>query len=218
MYCSACGSRLATGASHCHNCGAFIVGERPDAAGQRSGSSRSPIAAIAVGLGALALVAAGGVFALSGLLGDGDSSAIVGNPRTESPAPSPTPQNSGPTLTGLQTISPTVSSTTAPVTPTPSPTPDCRSFAPGCEARVINVAPENLFLRRDPGINATVLERMSQGSIVCIRGSQTVQDNTTWWPIKANFPQGAMEGWAAQYNPAPPSTQFLEPTGATCQV
>jgi len=217
MFCSACGGALTADTGLCPSCGATIVG-RVDARSLRP-PRRSP-RFLPVAAGALtvsALLMLGGSFLLWDPFGDDARGAVPHSATVTATEPqsSATSQQTHPPDSGSASAITPNSTRTA--TPVPSPTADCRVIQPGCAARVVNVAPDNLFLRPDPGLGSSPLERMAEGTVVCIEGTLRVLDNTVWWPINVRISNREFHGWAAEYDPAPPHWKYLEPTGAACQ-
>lgn len=88
--------------------------------------------------------------------------------------------------------------------------PTCTQLVPGCEALVVNVAPEDLFLREAPSRAAAVTGRLPELLVVCIVGGPASADGRQWWQVRT--PAGA-QGWAASGDGATP---WLQPTTAPC--
>jgi hypothetical protein len=105
-----------------------------------------------------------------------------------------TPTPFVPTATPPPTTIPTV-------TPPPSPTPE--GLFVGGKA-VVSGTGSALRLRSDPGLQATTLKTVSDGTVLKILEGPREADNLRWWRMQDET-DGA-EGWAAEtyLTPAPP--------------
>jgi RNA polymerase sigma factor (sigma-70 family) len=90
---------------------------------------------------------------------------------------------------------------------------DCRLPTVGCEARVTNVQPQWLNVRKGPGTGEGVISKLSEGDIVCLLGLPAFEDGYKWWPVHA---ADGTEGWAAAFEPKQPGSPWLTPTGKAC--
>ncbi len=94
---------------------------------------------------------------------------------------------------------------------------DCSHPTAGCEAEVTNVGVAGLNVRDDhglPGLDASVVGKLSEGDDVCFIGPPSYIDGFKWWPLHAV--DGA-EGWAAAFDPGEVNRPWLTATGETCE-
>ena len=91
---------------------------------------------------------------------------------------------------------------------------DCSRPTAGCQARVTNVGPERLNVRKRAGLGASTVGKLSEGDVVCFIGPPRYIDGFKWWPLHAV--DGA-EGWAAAFDPDAVDEPWLTPTGETCE-
>jgi hypothetical protein len=91
----------------------------------------------------------------------------------------------------------------------------CALLTRGCEARVTNVAPERLNVRKEPSQRSDVTGQLSEGETVCLTGfSHFGVDGFRWWPVRS---QGGVEGLVAHGDPQEPERPWLTPTGRECE-
>jgi hypothetical protein len=65
-----------------------------------------------------------------------------------------------------------------------------------------------------PGLDASVVGKLSEGDVVCFIGPPRYIDGFKWWPLHAV--DGA-EGWAAAFDPGAVDEPWLTPTGEMCE-
>ncbi len=96
---------------------------------------------------------------------------------------------------------------------------DCSRPTAGCQARVTNVGPERLNVRKAPvgtGVEgfASVVGKLREGDVVCFIGPPRYSDGFKWWPLHA---VDGTEGWAAAFDPGEVNRPWLTATGETCE-
>lgn len=91
---------------------------------------------------------------------------------------------------------------------------DCSRPTAGCQARVTNVGPERLNVRKGAGLGASTVGKLREGDVICFIGPPSYIEGLKWWPLHAA--DGA-EGWAAAYDPDAVDEPWLTPTGDLCQ-
>ena len=99
--------------------------------------------------------------------------------------------------------------TPSPIVPTPTasprlpPTPGPEGLYVGGYAQVSGTGNDTLRLRSDPGLQATTLKTVPDGTQLLILDGPREADSITWWRLR-DLSDGA-EGWAAQLYLVPAS-------------
>jgi dipeptidyl aminopeptidase/acylaminoacyl peptidase len=94
---------------------------------------------------------------------------------------------------------------------------DCSRPTAGCEAEVTNVGVAGLNVRDGhglPGLDASVVGKLSEGDIICFIGPSWFMDGFRWWPVHS---AEGTEGWAAAFDPGEVNSPWLTATGVTCE-